>query len=267
MSHGKSLPQMMGLTLGILLLVGCSTSQPAPAASTPKSSKITLYYEERAQVELVSPQGTRVLIDVFDPSALTSPATEKDVLLTTHGHQDHIDRDFSDSFPGQQLRIREGEINLSDVTITGIASAHTAYDSDEFKPEGGTNYIFTVDMGGLRIVHFGDIGQDQLTQEQLDALGTVDIAITQFVNSFSQMDLGNKKGFNLMAQVKPKLVIPTHGGSGVDVVEYAMELGWEVFAGASEVTIGRADLSDTTRYLVLGESGPMLKKIFDLPEW
>lgn len=258
MNHKELLPQMIGLALVLLLLAACGTPEP---------TSVTIYYEEYAQCELISPQGTRVLIDVFDPSALTSPVTEKDILLTTHSHSDHFDRDFVDSFPGQQLCIREGEINTPDVTIKGIASAHTAHAYEEFKPEGGSNYIFIVDMGGLRIAHFGDIGQEQLTEEQLDALGEVDIAITPLESSYSGMDLYNKKGFNLMAQVKPKLIIPTHGSKNKDVIEYAMEL-WDVFAADTKgVTIDRSNLSDETKLLVLGAVVPSLKKIYNLPEW
>jgi len=249
---------MIGSVVVLLLLGACGPPEP---------TSVTLYYEQPAQVELTSPQGTRVLIDVFDPAALTSPATENDILLTTHGHDDHIDRDFVDSFPGQQLCIQEGEINTPDVTIRGIASAHTARDFEEFKPEGGSNYIFIVDMGGLRIAHFGDIGQDYLTEEQLEALGEVDIAITQFENSFSQMYLRNKKGFNLMAQANPKLIIPTHGGINMDIIEYAMEL-WDVLAAdTNPVTIDRSDLSDETKFIVLGDLAPSFKKIYDLPGW
>lgn len=267
MNH-KLLRQIVGSTLVILLLVACGVAQPAPT-STPiptaaPESQVTLYYEENAQFELISPQGTRVLIDVFNPSALSSPATEKDILLTTHAHNDHIKGDFADSFPGQQLRIQEGEINLPDVSIRGIASAHSG---GEFKPERGGNYIFIVDMGGLRIAHFGDIGQDQLTQEQLDVLGEVDIALTQFVNSNSQMNMRNKKGFNLMAQVKPRLIIPTHGNADAEAIQYAMEL-WEVFAtDAVGISVGRSDLSEGTKLLVMGETAPAIKKIYDLPAW
>lgn len=247
-------PRMIGLALTLLLLAACGTPEPA---------SITLYYEEVAQVELISPQGTRVLIDVFDPAALSSPPTENDILLTTHGHSDHFYQDFADSFPGQQICIREGEINLPDVTVRGIASAHSAV--REIKPGLG-NYIFIVDMGGLRIAHFGDIGQDYLTEEQLAALGEVDIAITQFENSNSQMSLRNKKGFNLMAQLEPKVIIPTHG-CNMDVVGYAMEL-WDVrAAGSNELTIDRSDLSDETTLLVMGAMAPLLKTIYDLPEW
>jgi len=41
-------------------------------------------------------------------------------------------------------------------------------------------------------------------------LGKVDIAITQLSNMWSGMSAENKKGFNLMDQLQPKLIIPTH---------------------------------------------------------
>ena len=253
------------------------TPTPIPQASTSETdleskhaddSEITLYYRQPAQVELFSLQGTRVLIDVWDPGGLTSPPTAQDVLLTTHRHPDHYQGAFLDSFPGQQLDTREGEINLPDVTIRGIASAHNA--GETLLPEGGTNYIFIVDMSGLRIAHFGDIGQEQLTQEQLDALGEVDVAITQLANDFSGMNIENKKGFNLMEQVQPKLIIPTHSDS--DTYKHAMEM-WESFyvedaeGGTEKVMIGRSGLSDGTRFLVLGYRGVLYRETYDLTEW
>jgi len=248
-------PHMIVLTSLTLLLGACGPSD---------ATSVTLYYEEAAQVELISPHGTRVLIDVFDPDAVGSPPTENDILLTTHGHVDHYHQDFVDSFPGQQICIQEGEIDLPDVTIRGIASAHSA--AREIKPGLG-NYIFIVDMGGLRIAHFGDIGQEYLTEEQLEALGEVDIAITQLENSNSHMNMRNKKGFNLMAQAKPKLIIPTHGRFDMEVVEYAMEL-WDVLAtDANPVTIDRSDLSDETKLLLWGEVAPSFQTIYDLPGW
>jgi hypothetical protein len=69
-----------------------------------------------------------------------------------------------------------------------------------------------------------------------------------------------------MAQVGPRLIIPTHGRNP-DGIGYAMEL-YDVFAAdTSEVTIHRSDLSDETRLLVLGAMAPSLKKIHDLPDW
>ena len=186
-----------------LLSFGLGLQNEALAGGT-----IKLYYEENAQVEFISPAGSRVLIDVNNPDALSSPPTANDVLLTTHNHGDHRRLDFVKSFPGKQLDVKIGAIKLKDVNIRGIASAHN--EGGEFKDEGGSNYIFIVDMAGLRIAHFGDIGQKALTPDQLKILGKVDIAITQLASMYSNMTAQNKKGFNLMDQLKPKLIIPTH---------------------------------------------------------
>lgn len=188
----------------ILMIFSTIVSPNAVSAG----DSIRLYYKPPAQIELISAAGTRVLLDVVDPKVLSVPPGPKDVLLTTHNHGDHRRLDFVKSFPGRQLDVKSGEIKLADTTIRGIAATHNQ--GYEFRSEGGSNYIFIVDMDGLRIAHFGDIGQDALTAKQLEALGKVDIAITQLSNQFSGMNAANKMGFNLMDQLKPKLIIPTH---------------------------------------------------------
>ncbi len=82
---------------------------------------IKLYYEENAQVELISPAGSRVLIDVNNPDALSSPPTANDVLLTTHNHGDHRRLDFVKSFPGKQLEIKTGAIPRMITSLSFIA--------------------------------------------------------------------------------------------------------------------------------------------------
>jgi hypothetical protein len=241
------------------------TATPSPT-STP-APEITLYYEGYAQFELISPEGRRVLIDVADPDWLTSPATEQDILLTTHGHEDHFDREFASSFPGQEIRIREGEFNLPDVTIRGIASAHSPNETPV--PEGGSNYIFIIDMAGMRFAHFGDIGQEELSQEQLDALGEVDVAMILFGGTCSQSD---DNSFNLVDQFQPKLIIPTH--AAMASLERATE-AWEAYYGdpwvfASDktgVAISPSDLSDETKFLMSGQWAVMCGDAYSLPEW
>jgi len=247
-----------------LLIAGCGAGgsgdvqSPSPAPSTPASSTpddeaapsgVTIRYEGNAQVELSAKGGARVLIDVFDPAALSAPPTADDILLTTHTHDDHVSLNFQKGFPGRQLFVTEGEIEAPDATIRSIASAHT--EDDPLLPKNGTDYIFVVDMGGLRIAHFGDIGQTALTAGQLKALGDVDIAITQFENSFSHMDAINKKGFRLIEQVKPRLILQTH--TSVAAVQYAGTL-WPVLVAAQpQVTVTAAELPAETSLLLLGD--------------
>jgi hypothetical protein len=105
-------------------------------------------------------------------------------------------------------------------------------------------------MGGLRIVHFGDIGQPALTPKQAKAVGHVDVAITQFENTFSGIDVTNKKGFKLMEQLKPRLIVQTH--SSVAAVKYAATLWPVLYSKRPSVTLTAAELPKTTSLLLLG---------------
>ena len=67
-----------------------------------------------------------------------------------------------------------------------------------------------LEVDGLRIAHLGDIGQESFTKEQLKELGKIDIAFMQFENNYSSMSLANGKGFKLIEQLKPTVIIPTH---------------------------------------------------------
>jgi len=242
---------------GVFLLAGvtaCSKAEKTPLPET------TIYYEEGAQFELISPEGRRVMIDVAFPDALSSPPTENDILLTTHSHNDHLNKSFADAFPGQQLRIEKGEIKLGDVSIFSIQGAHNAT-----PPEQGSNYIYVVDMGGMRFAHFGDLGQDSLTQEQLEALGKVDVAFMQFANSFSSMNVSNKKGFNLMDQVKPRLILPTHIDEGA--TQFAVQKWAGFYWNQKSIELSLADLRSETSFLFLGPFAQGYGKIYNIPLW
>ncbi|NLW48556.1 MAG: hypothetical protein GXY86_14660 [Firmicutes bacterium] len=217
--------------------------------------KVTIHYQNYAQFELISPEGSRVLIDIYKPDNLSTPATAEDLLLTTHGHWDHRSATFLKNFPGKQLYIRSGNLSANGVKVTGIAAGHN--DGDPFLPEGGANYIFLIEMAGLRIVHFGDIGQSELTPDQLNAIGRVDIALTQFDNSYSNMNITNLKGFNLMDQVNPKLIIPTHLSS--ITAEYGVKK-WQGFYGENTLRIGKSDLEGSTILIMLGANGDSFGK-------
>ena len=246
----------------VLFLLICLTACNSAAAG-----EITLIYSENSQFELIDEAGNRVLIDVMNPEVVSAPPTGTDILLTTHQHPDHLNASFISNFPGEQLFAQVGKIEHPGVSIFGIASAHTDAENPPFPEINGTNTIYVIDMEGLRIAHFGDIGQDELTPDQLEALGEVDIALMQFVNSYSQMDTTNQKGFNLMNQVKPKLVIPTHGNGNMAAMGYASEI-WPAYANPSNSVIIRgADLSKETKFLIVGAAANSMQALLDLPGW
>ena len=239
------------------------TITPLPPTETPLPLCVTLRYGGNAQVEIVSLSGQRVLVDVYDPQKLSGPAAEGDVLLTTHTHWDHWNADFQASFPGLQLFVQTGVLEAPGAIIQGIASTHNA--GDALQSEGGTNYIFVIEIGGLRIVHFGDIGQKALTEEQLVALGQVDIAITQLNNPYSEMNAENAKGIHLMEQVRPRLIVPTH--VNLDTAKLAIAQ-WPGYASTNPaVQICQSELGEGTRVLFLGETAATMSGYLPLAQW
>lgn len=236
------------------------TATPTP---TPNPQTIVLEYQEFAQFELISPAGVRVLIDIYNPQKLSSSPTEQDILLTTHSHWDHLNPGFVANFPGQQLNQQTGRIELGDVVVTGIASAHNA--QDPFLESGGTNYIYLIEMGNFRLAHFGDIGQEALTEEQMAVLGEVDILMSQLANPYSLMDAENQKGFNLVNQLKPRLFIPTHTDRATITLAVAQ---WPVYhTAARPVLIAENQLTPPTQLLVLGENQLFIPAGTNLLEW
>jgi len=120
-----------------------------------------------------------------------------------------------------------------------------------------------VDMAGLRIAHLGDIGQDELTPEQLALLGTVDVVITQFANPYSDMDAVNRKGFHLVEQLAPRLVVPTHldNPSAALLPTY-----WPgARASAGPITVCPSGLPATTEFLLLGDNADGFADALQLP--
>ncbi len=228
-----------------------STTPVAVATVSPPPSGLQLRYEGNAQVELIAREASRVLVDVVGEAALSSPPAADDIRLTTHAHADHQSYAFVQAFPGRQLHIRQGSVSGRGVKVVGVSAAHT--EGDAFKAKDGTDYIYVIDIGGLRVAHFGDIGQSRLAPEQAKAVGHVDVAITQFENPFSKIDAVNKRGFKLMRQVKPRLIIQTH--SSLPAVKYAATLWPLLYSKEPVVTVTKDALPQKTSLLLLGTEG------------
>jgi hypothetical protein len=263
----RSLVSVASASLLAVVLAGCSgssstvspakpTAVPTPTASATPEAGLTIYHEDNAQVELIAPSGKRVLIDVWDPTQLSAPATADDILLTTHSHTDHYASSFVDSFMGKKLTIEEGTLQGDGISIVSIPAAHD--EGSSILAKDGSDYIFVIEIAGLRIAHFGDLGQNKLTDEQLTRIGKVDIAFSQLANSFSNMDDTNKKGFNQMAQVKPLILVPTHFDTAT--IKLAGTT-WPGSFSTKSVTISRSMLPKATNVLLLGARADMYATI------
>ena len=225
-----------------------------------KRDVVEIKFYDAAQAEIIVPDGTRVLIDAINASKLTAPMTAEDIVLFTHMHSDHYSADLAEQYAVKKLLFKKGIYEKDGIRITAIPSVH--HNLDKITDENATNYIFLVEANGFRICHLGDIGQDHFTEEQLALLGDIDICFTQIENRASNMTMMNRKGFALIDELKPKIVIPTHFKE--KSLEYAIA-NYSVFAGSEDLmAFHLADLPANTTFIIMGSMAAAYGSVYDL---
>lgn len=253
------------LAVAAIAFAGCgssaATSTPATGGTpAPAAAKgLTISYGESAQIELTSQSGKRILIDVFDPTALTSATA--DILLATHLHGDHYSAPFADAFKGQKLVDQTTELTSGDINIKSIAASHDDTAIDQAAP---TNHILIIKFDGFKIVHLGSTGQLALTLEQLAAIGgDVDIA-TGAISNVGGNDPTNRKAIDVMNQIHPKLVIPTH--SSLAYVQAAGKEWKATYSSNPSVIIPHDQLPTETTLFCMGLVAGSYGTILNVPE-
>jgi len=143
-----------------------------------------------------------ITIDPFSPEiGLRPPTGAADIVLVSHDHKDHNN---IAAISGQPFVISgPGEYEIKDVYIQGIPSWH----DDQEGKERGRNTIYVIDAEDLRVCHLGDLGQKELTNEQLEKIGQVDILMIPVGGNFT---IDEKEAQKIMSQIEPKITIPMH---------------------------------------------------------
>ena len=143
-----------------------------------------------------------IVIDPFDEAlGLRVPKLEADILLTTHSHSDHNN---VKAVAGQPFLISgPGEYEVKEVYIQGIHSWHDEREGKKL----GENTIYTIEAEDLKLCHLGDFGQKELTEEQLEKIGEVDILMIPVGGVFT---ISAKEATKVMSQIEPKIIIPMH---------------------------------------------------------
>ena len=143
-----------------------------------------------------------IVIDPFsEETGLKIPKLEADIVLVSHQHYDHNN---VKAVPGSPFVVSgPGEYEVKEVFIHGIPSFH---DSSLGK-EKGSNTIYTIEAEDLRICHLGDLGQKELTPEQVEKIGEVDILMIPIGGMFT---ISVKEAMKIMSQIEPNIIIPMH---------------------------------------------------------
>lgn len=143
-----------------------------------------------------------ILIDPFDKKiGLKPPKIKDDLVLVTHEHYDH---NHLEDLSGQELVIRgPGEYERKGMAVQGILSYH----DDAQGAERGLNTIYRITAEEITLCHLGDLGQQKLTDEQVEQIGEVDVL---FVPVGGHFTIGAKEAAEVISQIEPKIVIPMH---------------------------------------------------------
>lgn len=151
----------------------------------------------------------RVVIDPYsDEIGLRAPKLEAEMVLITHNHFDHnnvkaVSSPSTGSGQAPFVIDGPGEYEVKGVFIQGI---HSWHDEKEGK-ERGENTIYMIEVEDLRLCHLGDLGQKELSSEQLEQIGDIDILMVPIGGNYT---IDGKAAAKVMSQIEPRIAIPMH---------------------------------------------------------
>ena len=166
-------------------------------------AKITWAGQSCFQISVSSSKdvSANIVIDPHEDTGLKLPHFDADILLVTHDHSDHNN---VKGVKGDPFIIEgPGEYEVKGVFVQGIPSFH----DDKNGKERGLNTIYLVEAEGIRFCHLGDLGQSQLTDDQLEKIGIVDILMIPVGGTYT---IDSVHATRIVGQIEPKMVIPMH---------------------------------------------------------
>ncbi len=205
-----------------------------------------------------------IVIDHFDAKLGLKMSTLKaDILLITHQHSDHNNKAAVEGNPassaGGPTELRSalpfliegpGEYEIKGVSVQGIPAFH---DNSQGK-ERGRMTIYTIGAEEMRLCHLGDLGQKELTEEQIEEIGEIDILFAPVGGH----PLDAKGASEIIDQIEPRIVIPMHYNlpgikpENETLDKFLKVMGMEKTEPQEKLTIKQKDLpEEETKVIVL----------------
>ena len=190
----------------------------------------------------ITNQGGRLTIitDPFDKSiGLNPPRGNADIVTISHDHYDHNNIQAISGHPF--VVDGPGEYEIKEVKIIGCLSYHDKKQGQE----KGLNTIYLMEVDKIRICHLGDLGQERLTEKQLEAVGQVDILIIPVGGAYT---IGPAEAVKVVEQTEPHLIIPMHyklPGLKIKLAglaDFLKEMGLDKKMAVDKLTLKKKDL-------------------------
>ena len=151
--------------------------------------------------KITAKNGTSVLTDPYTRVGYELPENiSADIVTVSHSHFDH---NYTQALKGSPQIIKtEDRQSFNGVEIEGVLSWH----DERGGALRGANIIFKLEIDGLRICHFGDLGEP-CSPSLVKAIGKVDILLIPVGGTYTIDALEAKRFVDAIA---PKMVIPMH---------------------------------------------------------
>jgi L-ascorbate metabolism protein UlaG (beta-lactamase superfamily) len=192
-----------------------------------------------------------VVVDPFDSKTIGySPLKLKaDIVAVTHDAPGH---NYVDAVKGTSHVIRgPGEFEIGGVFITGVQTNGAGSGKKAKQEVQNTLYVF--DYEGLTVAHLGDL-QQALTQAEIEALGTVNVALVPVGGGGG---LNAAKAAEVISLLEPNIVIPMHYATPDAKItlealnKFLKEMGLSKQEAQPTLKVTRSGLPDETHVAVL----------------
>jgi hypothetical protein len=178
---------------------------------------MTINWYGQACFKILAQKSKEPVSVIIDPptksSGIRGPKLDADVLLLSDSKEKFSPADncFVIDMPG--------EYDIKEIYVKGIQSKDLI--------------IYVLEIEDVKVCHLGKINQTELTTEQLETIGDVDILMLP-------IDGGDiKTAIKIMSQIEPKITIPMHKDS---LNSFLKMLGIEKIEKLPKLTIKKKDL-------------------------
>ncbi len=176
-----------------------------------------------------------------------------DILLLTHEHEDHNNTELikgTSENTGPFFISGPGEYEIKEVMVYGIPSFH----DNEQGASRGENTIYLLEIENMWLAHLGDLGQNNLTDEQLEKLEGADIVLVP-VGGGPTLDA--KKARGIISEIEPRVIIPMHYQlpglkykfDGVE--KFVKEMGLKPEEVEEKIRLSKKDLPEEDTRLII----------------
>jgi L-ascorbate metabolism protein UlaG (beta-lactamase superfamily) len=183
-----------------------------------------------------------LITDPHDGKSIGIPApnVQGDIILVSHDHFDHssgiklVEKEESKVVTDVRKR------NISNIEISGVESFH----DENSGSKRGENVIYKFIMNGIKFCHLGDLGHE-LDDSTVNKIGSVDILFIPVGGNFT---IDDKKAWNIIKKIKPKIIIPMHykiGGLSLSIAgldPFLEQSKYKINYVGNEIDIEKEDL-------------------------